>query len=94
MVSECPPLLHMLLRQTLPMEAFVLLLDGVSYVRFFFLLLDIVNRTRLMICDEALIVLFVCFLCYVFDCLCVCVFGFVSSLKKAKKNKRDLGIVA
>ena len=31
MVSECPPLLHLLLRQTLPMEALVLLLDGVSY---------------------------------------------------------------
>lgn len=29
MLSECPPLMHLLLRQTLPTEALVLLLDGV-----------------------------------------------------------------
>ncbi|CAN0218717.1 unnamed protein product [Scytosiphon promiscuus] len=33
LVSECPPLLHLLLRQTLPDEAVALLLDGVPVCR-------------------------------------------------------------
>ncbi|CAN0249443.1 unnamed protein product, partial [Ectocarpus sp. 4 AP-2014] len=33
LLSECPPLLHLLLRQTLPTEAFALLLDGVPASR-------------------------------------------------------------